>query len=54
MQIRESLWAVYNKNSNTVMRLCETREVARTYKRNYGGLHHNITIIKYVPTTEVR
>lgn len=54
MQIRESLWAVYNKNTNSVIRLCETREVARKHKRNYGGLQHNITIVKYVPTVEVR
>ncbi len=54
MQIRESLWAVYNKNTNSVIRLCETRDIARRFKKNYGGLECNITIIKYVPSSEVR
>ena len=54
MQIRESLWAVYNKNTKSVIRLCETRDIARKHKRNYGGLQRNITIVKYVPTVEVR
>ncbi len=54
MQIREALWAVFNKNTNSVVRLCETRDIARRFKKNYGGLECNITIIKYVPSSEVR
>ena len=54
MKVRESLWAVYNKNTKSVMRLCETRDMARRFKKNYGGLECNITIVKYVPTVEVR
>ena len=29
-------------------------DIARAHKRKYGGLQHNITIVKYVPTVEVR